>query len=99
MSNETEILNAPDDKVTIGKGQFEMLRHLNRMGEIEYQQLIKHLTKVEAYASKYLAKDGTELYIRTKVIERKGEKLKLTIGGKKLLDVIELLLEAQGKHA
>ena len=92
------MVKAPNDTVRIAKGQFEALRHINREREVKYDKLIKHLIGCYAYTSPQWAKETIKLFIKTKVIDRKeNDILRLTAVGKKLLEILELLLQMQHK--
>ncbi len=93
MTTPKDIQKISNHTVRIGRGQFEVLRHLNKTGKIEYSDLIDHLIDVGAYGPyQQQAEQAINKFIKTSVIEENKLTLRLTAAGRKLLEVLELML-------
>ncbi len=92
MGLDDAVQKAPNQTVRIGRGQIEILRHLTRVRKIEYSKLIQHLMKAEAITNKQRSEITVNGLVKTAVLERKGDTLRLTTVGRKLLEVLEVIL-------
>ncbi len=74
------------------------MRHMTTVKEESYVQLVKHLRDDKAYVNNQEAEKGINEMIRMKIIEWKDDKLRilrLTIKTKKILELVDLWLEAK----
>lgn len=94
MKRPRDISTIPNDTVRIGRGGFEIFRHVKKSGKIEYSDLIDHLLDVGAYGPyKQHAEIEINKLIKAGVIEQKATTLRLTDSGKRFLEVLELMLK------